>query len=202
MEPHENVRNPHTFWLFDWGVIEVYTGTRWRPLYVLCQLDQDGLRIEIPEHLIHLSLNEIVNCEQYVFSQGPRSGSAVNIKLTLLPNITMRKGRLTNNELFLVTAHVFRYQPSFDECEEMISVLNQYRVGLTPTVSKNPYEREFHRQGRQEQFDPQKWNAQLSPVVFLPPYRPIRSILTFLLIVVGATIVVMALFGLIFNLLN
>lgn len=199
MEQLEDIHRPYTFWLFDWGVIDVYTGTRWKPLYIRCEIDQHDLRIDIPENPIHLPLEEIVNCERYVFSQGPRSGSTVNVKLTLSPNSMVKKERLTRDELYLVTAHVFKYQPNFHECENMISVLNQYRMGGTPTLLKNPYERELYRQGRQEQFDPEKWDAKLSPLAFLPPFRPLRSILTFILIVISTTVFVMVVFGLIFN---
>jgi len=166
--PTENSNTPYIFWLFDWGVNDVYTVIRWTPLHIRCAIDQNGIRIDFPGQPPLLTYDQIVDCKKYVFSQGRNSGSTVNVELILKPEVVIQKGRLSNHILYLVTVHPFKNYPSFDESDAMILVINEYRAGNVPTLSRNPYEREFIRKGKPAQFDPTAWDANIRPDVYTP----------------------------------
>jgi len=191
----------HAFWLFDWGVIDVYTVLRWHPLYILCQLNHDNLMIHFPAGNLTVSYAQIVSCEKYIFSQGVKAGSTVNVKITLKQGTTVKKGPLTTNELYLVPVNPLEHFPSIPECEAMILVIQSYLRGETPTVPENPYFREFQRRGRLQDFTDTKWNAELPPSFYNPVPSLWRTLLKSLVFALLATILVMILFGLLYNLL-
>src|SRR5690349_15527149 len=92
----------YTFWLFDWGVFPVYTSLHYYPLYVRCDINEQGITIHLSDDTIAITYTEIVTCQKHWFVQSASSGRAYNVKIILHKDIRIQKGRFARNEIYLV----------------------------------------------------------------------------------------------------
>lgn len=198
------VNSPSTFvfWLFDWSTHSVSTSLRYYPRYIRCDIDETGISIYESFKPIRILYTQVKSCEIYRFSQGLYAGPTNNVKLELATIPTDIGNTVSGNQLYLVPVNLFHNEPRTPEMEDMIKVINSFRSGKIPLLPRNPYERELIRLGRANEFDVQRWDPLTPPNVYTPVRNPILILLKTLLIAAIATLVILLLIGIIYNLFN
>lgn len=192
----------YIFWLFDWGVSRVYDVFRYYPLYVRCDIDERGIRINLDPQVITITYDQILVCEAYHFTQSRSAGTSFNVKIILHQNSQIKKGDSASNEIYLVPVNMFANEPSISEINDMVSIVNTFTNHNEPSIPKNPYQRELIRRDRAAEFSEATWNALTPPNVYTPIPSFGRKLLMILLIVFGVSLIGLIAIAIIYNLLH
>lgn len=85
--------------------------------------------------------------------------------------------------------------------EDMVFIINSFRSGNVPLLPTSPYEREFIRLGKANEFDVKRWDSLTRPDKYTPVPNPFLFLLKLLLLVVVGTLAISVVIGIIYNLL-
>lgn len=196
------ITSPYIFWLFDWGIFPVNTSLRYYPLYARCDINEQGITIQLGDETIAITYAQIVTCEKHLFIQSASAGRAYNVKIILHKDVQIQKGRFARNEIYLVPVKMFANEPSAAEIDDMAAVINAFASHNESTIPKNPYQRELIRRGRAADFSEATWNALTPPNVYTPVPSFGRKLLAILLIVCGVSFIGLVITAIIYNLFH
>lgn len=197
-----NSSSTFVFWLFDWATHRIVTSLRYYPRYIRCDIDASGISIYDTSKPLHIPCTQISLCEIYRFSQGLYAGPANNVRLKLVSTFADNEHTTSRRELYLVPVNPFRNEPGISEIESMVDIINSFRTGNVPQLPTNPYQRELIQRGKANEFDVQRWDPLTPPNLYTPVPNPILVLLKALLIAAIATLIVLLLIGIIYNLFN
>lgn len=189
----------HFFWLLGWNNKRVYSALLFKPKYTLCHIDRNSISIDCEPNPINLPISRILKCSLDTFDQGGTAASTCNVKITLMREDIYDKSEL--EELFILVANPLRklgYKDSYD----MVEVLNTYMKGEVPSIHTNPYFRELTRVGKAGDFSPERWNQTIPPDSLIPSPNMVWLLVRLIGAIIIATILVMLIIGLIYNLFS
>ena len=157
-----------------------------------CSINQTNLTIEDAEGGKVIPLDHMISCRRLP----PSRVSQIEIWIEYSEEDKKQS-------CYLLCADPLRpkhYPYDGGEATALVDVINSLRLGQTPKLSPNPYERVFVRRYRQQEFDPQQWDAMKSPLEYWEakqkeqPATSVWRILGFTILIVLVTSLILAFF--------